>query len=443
MLAVGAVMVVPSLSLGSTSLKSSQIVTQRTRLLYAADSMQEYVMWKLLYDAAWRNQYVGSDGATGYLSIDLCGIGVDASVVMRAVPGMGGITLSTNDTIRPTKTVAPDVVSNGASQTFTYIIRLEQLSNNNSAGLDAVYDILPKALSGGTIGQSYMSTDGGGWEPIATPLQESFSGQKRLRWPPSGNFSSPVRDFAVRQVKEIKFTVQVTLPPEANNDMLFNYIVIKTGNVTTFSGPQAAIKVGTGVNQDAEGMLNVSVAANPNIIMPGMVQNITYSVNVSNSDTSNHNVDNITDYLPPEFYYVSNTTSGGFGTMEPSTSWGNVNGLLRQRLVWVPPSAGNQNRVSANETKNISFLARTTKDVSGSYYNEIFIYSSDFTIPPSSPFYGIGLTDQNFQQGYSWNSGTVIVPAYDSSANASGVVVDANLALRGLTSMFINSYQIR
>src|SRR3989338_6520641 len=156
--------------------------------------------------------------------------------------------------------------------------------------------------------------------------------------------------------------------------MLFNHVVIKAGNITTFSGPQAPIKVGTGVNHDQEGMINVNMMASPNIILPGLIQDITYTLNVSNNDTSNHNVDNITDYLPPEFYYVSNSTTGGFGTGEPTTSIVVINGITRQKLVWTPPSAGNLNRLSQNETKTMTFLARTTKDVSGSYYNEIFVY---------------------------------------------------------------------
>lgn len=446
LLAIGATMLVPALGLGATSLRSSQVVTTRTRLLYAADAMQEYVMWKLVYDTSWRSANLGEDGATAYPYINLCGIAVNATVVMKAVPGQGGISLSTDDTIRPTKTVTPSEVPDGSYQTFTYIIRLEQLSNNNSQGLDSVYDILPKALGTGNYlpGSSYIRTDGGEWQPLADPLPENFSGsQNRLRWPYSGNFSSPIRDFAVRQIKEIKFQVQLTLPPSANNGMHFNHIVIKAGNITSFSGPQAPIKIGFGVNRDQDGMLSVSKVANPNIILPGLIQDIAYSISVSNNDTANHNIDTITDYLPPDFYYAGNTT-GGFGSGAPTTLNVTFPGnITRQRLVWVPPSAGNQNRVDQGTTKTLTFLARTTKDVSGSYYNEVFVYSSDFTISPSSPYFGLGLTNADFQQGYSWNSGTVIVPAYDSSTNASGVVVNANLALRGLSSILINSYNIR
>ncbi len=90
LLAIGATLVIPALKLTDTSLRSSQVMTRQTRLLYAADAMQEYVMWKIIYDPIWRNANIGSEGATANLSIDLCGIGVNAIVVMRAVPGRGG-----------------------------------------------------------------------------------------------------------------------------------------------------------------------------------------------------------------------------------------------------------------------------------------------------------------------------------------------------------------
>ncbi len=439
LLAIGAMLVVPALRLTGISLKSSQIVTRHTRLLYAADAMQEYVMWKLLYDTGWRNDNLGNDGATAYVSLDLCGVSVNATVVMRAVPGKGGITLSTDDVIQPTKTVSPDTVPNGSYQTFTYIIRLEQLSNNNTQALDAVYDILPKSFGTGkyVANSSYISTDGGPWQSIGNPLAESYGGQERLRWPNSGNFTSPIRNFNVRQVKELKFQVSLTLPSSANNNILFNYAVIKVGSITSLSGPQAPITIGAGSQPDADGMLSLTKISSPNIIMPGVIQDITYTMYVSNNDTSSHNIDKITDYLPPEFYYVDNSTIG-FGNANPTATLKTINGVNRQELVWIPVPA--QKQLAAGQTRTLAFRARTTKDVSGSYYNEVLM-ESDFSLPQI--YSTIGVTSSDFQSGYSWNSGTVIVPAYDSETRAEDVVIDANLALRGLSSISINSYQVR
>ncbi len=439
LLAIGAMLVVPALRLTGTSLKSGQIVTRQARLLYAADAMQEYVMWKLLYDTGWRDADLSEDGATAYLNLDLCGVSVSATVVMRAVPGKGGVTLSTDDVMKPTKTVSPSSVPNGSYQTFTYIIRLEQLSNNTTQGLDAVYDILPKVFGTGkyVANSSYISVDGGAWQSIGNPSTATYGGQERLRWPASGSFTSLIRDFNVRQVKELKFQIALTLPSSANDNMLYNYCVIKVGSVTTFSGPQAPIKLGNGSKPDADGMLTLTKTSSPSVIMPGVIQDITYTMYVSNNDTSNHNIEKITDYLPPEFFYTNNSTIG-FGNANPTTTMKNINGVNRQELVWVPVPA--QKQLNAGQTRTLTFCAETTKDVSGSYYNEVLM-QSDFNLP--AIYSDIGVTSSDFQSGYSWNSGTVIVPAYDSSANAEGVVIDANLALKGLSSISITSYQIR
>ena len=50
LLTIGALLIVPTLRLTYTSLKSSQIVGGQARALYAADAAQEYVVWKLRYD---------------------------------------------------------------------------------------------------------------------------------------------------------------------------------------------------------------------------------------------------------------------------------------------------------------------------------------------------------------------------------------------------------
>ena len=173
LLAIGALMIVPGLRLAFTSLKSSQIVTQRVKTLYAAEAAQEYVMWKLIYDDfATEFTY---DGEEKTLQFNCCGISVDILVVMRAVESTGAILLATDDVIRPTKSVIPDTVPDGSNRTYTYYIRLEQLSDDTSQGLDAVYDILPKGFGPDITyiaGSSKLRVDGGEWEPFPDPLVE-------------------------------------------------------------------------------------------------------------------------------------------------------------------------------------------------------------------------------------------------------------------------------
>ncbi|MEE8619082.1 MAG: hypothetical protein V3S84_03030 [Dehalococcoidales bacterium] len=41
----------------------------------------------------------------------------------------------------------------------------------------------------------------------------------------------------------------------------------------------------------------------------------------------------------------------------------------------------------------------------------------------------IGITADDFNFDYSWTTGAVIVPAYDSSSEAEGITINANMAL--------------
>jgi len=444
LLAIGALVVIPTLTLTTNSLKNSRIIGGRSKSFYAVDAAQEFVMWKLLY-TNYPTTFI-TDNQSDSFYVDVCGAQVGVTVIMRAVAGQGSITLATNDVMQPTKTVSPTTAPNRSLQTITYIIRLEQLSSNTSQGLDAIYDILPQQFNNSYLaGSSYISVDGGAWQSIGDPLVEAYpSSQDRLRWPASGSFAPPIRDFAVRQVKELKFQIRLTMPPSVDDTVKYNYVVIKVGSITTFSGPQAPLKVGNGTKTDREGMLTVtkegdtdpSEPGNQNIIRPGVIQDITYTISVSNNDTSNHNINTITDYLPPEFLYVTGSTVG-FGNADPTTSNQTINGVLRQVLVWTPVPA--QKQINSGQTRTLTFVARTTQDVSGSYYNEVLM-DADFVMP--AVYSDIGVSQSDFQSGYSWNSGTVIVPAYDSSASSGNVTSNANLAVTA-GGAAITSYQIR
>jgi hypothetical protein len=87
----------------------------------------------------------------------------------------------------------------------------------------------------------------------------------------------------------------------------------------------------------------------------------------------------------------------------------------------------------------MTFTATTTKDVSGSYYNEVQVVS-DVSIP--QVFQAIGITGEEYFTSYSWNTGAVTVPTYDSRADAEGIVLDSNMALV-VGGVSITSYQMR
>ena len=456
LLAIGTALVIPALQLTGTALKSSQVVLPRVRALYAADAAQEFILWKLLWDGLGAELMQSADpNPSAHYAFDVCGAPVGVGVYMRAVAGIGGMTLAGDDVIQPTKTVQPNdgVIPNDWYGTVTYTIRLEQLSSNTTQGLDAIYDILPKTLvtTDYQKDSSYLSVDGGPWKSIPDPSLEVEGGQVRLKWPAdydpdtsanpfSSDNSSPnyfygMRDFNVRQVKELKFDVNHEFKGEDKDSVLCNWVVLKVGDVTTVSGPQAPIIVGNparpGVCQ-AGGVIEVGKISDPEIIPPGVKTNIEYTISMTSWYNEVQHIEQIIDYLPPGFDYSGPT--GNLTTSEPLESLENVNGVERWKLHW----DNLHKSIAPEETLILTFSANTTKDVSGSYYNEVMVLP-DISAP--TIFEEIGVTDEEYFTGYSWNTGTVFVPAFDSSANSTGVTINANMSLI-LEGISITSWQV-
>ncbi|OGO23040.1 MAG: hypothetical protein A2Z28_06280 [Chloroflexi bacterium RBG_16_51_9] len=460
LLAIGSVVVIPALTLTSTSLKNSQLVGGRERSLYAVDAAQEFVMWKLLHTSFITDANLSYDRATANFTVDVCGTPVSVSVVMRAIATWRGVTLIGNTPIKPTKTASPNSVNAGISQTYTFTIELEQISDNTDQGLDAVYDVLPDGfLLGDYIGgSSELSTDGGTtWQPIDDPLLEnsqtwptpgpSFGNRVRLRWPNpltygQDNFASPMRDFAGGQVKKIRYRITSNLPNSSKRYYYyFSWVVLKPWN--TLSGTTGTIIVNnTGKTGTAYqgGLIDTSKTAQPSFIAPGQLTDVTYTITVKDqTGAANNKIDTITDYLPPGFSFVGLTSPYDLIPTSNTTTFGYVNGVYRQTANFTfSPTVG----FDANNQRKLTFIARTSENVSGSYYNEVNV-STNVGIPTILSTPGISATKPDFNTGYTWNSAPVIVPAYDSSATSGNVTVttEANLGVT-VGGMDIISYQI-
>ncbi len=462
LLAVGVLLVVPALRLTGTSLKSSQIVLPRVKALYAADAAQEFILWKLLHDGlAEELMLSGEPEPQAHYDLDVCGALVTVGVYMRAMEGVGGITLAEDDVIKPTKTVEhqflPDPVPGRDWYDYEYTITLEQLSDNTTQGLDAIYDILPLGFSPSgiyEIGSSKISLDGGStWQPIPDPQWVPSPGY--LKWPEDynkdtgeGAFSSDpgdaahyfygLRDFNVRQVKMIRFRIKGRLD---DHKVHCNWIVLKPWN--TLSGPQAPITVGSPDNPGEcvdDNVIEVTKTSFPEVIPPGVETDIEYSISMTNMYTQARSIETIIDYLPPGFDYSGNVS--GCTDMEPISEMVTLNGVEREQLTWTKDQfpGGIDLSIASEQTMTLNFHAVTTKSVSGSYYNEILVCLKETGIT-NSAFTEAGVTAEDFFGNYSWNTGTVMVPAFDSSANATGVTINANMALilRGIT---ISSWQV-
>lgn len=474
LLGIGALLVVPSLRLTGTSLTSSQIVERQTKGLYAADAAQEYILWKLLY-AGFGGEFE-YDGQEIKYNFDVCDVPVAVSIVMRAEEGKGGTTLATEDKIKPTKEVTPSYVDARREELYTYTIILDYISDINEDNpkvyLDAIYDLPPGDFGAGAYeGPTELSLDGGvTWEVIPDPDTSKLGSKGYLKWPAdydkdtsAGAFSSHpefygIEDFEVREVKKLRFKMRGTL---ADDQVHCNWVILKMENgINTLSGPQAPIKVGgdpdiPGVCEDDQ-VLELFKTSNPEIIQPGVPTFVDYTISITNMYTRTHNIKEITDYLPPGFEYVELVSSEMVDTegqsediqileldpldpLEPGRSNPendiselNINEVTRLQLRWRTQKFPNQNDISiaSNDTLKLTFRALATKDVSGSYYNEVIVLLKDVGLGPlSSGLEAAGVLAAEFGNNYSWLTGAVIVPAYDTSSEAEGITINANFAL--------------
>ncbi len=453
LLAIAPIMVVQLLGLTGTTLKSTDTVSRQTTQIYAVDGATEYVIWQLLHKD-WTSSFT-EDGQTGYLSIENCGTTVNITVVMRAVPGAGGITLASDDVIQPTKTVEPSSRPDKSLYQYTYTIDLEQLSSNTTQGLDAIYDVPPGDMNDYIAGTSEVSMDGGTtWQSVPDPFEDWAKGY--LQWPAdydkdtgTGAFSLDpldtdhyfhgMRDFESREVKKLRFTLEGNLD---NNTVHCNWVVLKPWN--TVSGPQAPIDVGSPADPGvcaSDDVINIVKSSDPEIIPVGVETQIRYDIDLANNYTQTRFIEKIIDYLPPEFEYVGPTENLTSFDPQGANSTVTINGIDRVRLEWgTAEFGGGDVSIASGETVRLTFYAMATKDVSGSYYNEVFVILKTSGI--SAAFEEIGVTPEEYGQNYSWNQGGVTVPTYDARSDSGDVMLDANLSAV-LGGMSINSYQFR
>ena len=239
-------------------------------------------------------------------------------------------------------------------------------------------------------------------------------------------------------MKELKFEVTHTFSGDDKDSMLINWVVLKPW--VTLSGPQAPITVGSPADPEvyqAGGLLAVDKTSNPEIIQPGVETDIQYTISITNRDGAARQVQEIRDYLPPGFTYIG--PSSGITSVDPQLTLENLNGVDRWVLRWTATEIpGGEKSIASGETLMQTFQARTTKDISGSYYNELIVIPD---VPVPTIFSEIGVSEEEYYTVYSWNTGTVIVPAYDTSSDADGVTIDSNMALI-LGGISITSWQV-
>ncbi|UCG09783.1 MAG: hypothetical protein JSW30_03260 [Dehalococcoidia bacterium] len=433
-LAIGSLMIIPLLEQAFTVGRFRQITNEDTKEYYTAVGAQEYVFWKFLYDSFGENFVNDGDNVT--LPCNVCDTPVTVFVVMKSSEYMGAVAFATQHVIRPTKTVSPDTVANDTINTHTYTIKLEQLSANTTQGLDAIYDILPKGFSEDDYveGSSYIKEWTGDWESIGDPTKETVAGQARLLWPNtyvwdqgsdngSGGFTAPFSDFQLRETKYLKFQVHGDLP---KNTLHGNWIVLKPWD--TLSGPVAPIMAGTPdpPNVMEGGLCTAYVTANPEIIQPGVETDIEFTVHITNIDVETLSIDRVYYWLPPDFTYTENSTSG-ITTSDPVQTLQQVTGQERWFLDWTGSELpGGSISVASAETVTLTFWSKASKDSSGVYFSEAFVVPDK---PSPTIFRTIGVDEEEYTTNYTWNTGAVEVPSYDSQSNSGDTSIYSNIGI--------------
>ena len=432
LLGIGSLLVVPALRLTDTSLKSTQIVTRQNTGIYAAEAAQEKVMWMLYHGDLTETIALGGTYSD---TVDVCGVLVHFSVTMRAVEFEGGVVLAGDDTIMPTKTVSPSEVDDPSQpgRDFTYTIEMKQVSTNSTLPQVAVHDILPAELGKQDVfvsGSTEISYDGVEWDSYPDPSFETGAQQVRLRWPASGNFTPDFGHFDPGEVKYLRFDVNDTL--QHDNVVACNWVILEVGDIFTLSGPQAPIVVGDPPDPDGcqdNGLFSVTKVSDPTVIPPLVSTDITYDVNITNMDGNARHIAQVDDYLPPGFEYIGPTE--GITDIDPYSENLTLNGVERQHLWWDEYQLGASGvLIAGGANATLTFVAQAKQGVSGSYYNEVL--ASPQSAPSPHLFTNID-PDYNwgeaFSDTYSWNSGMVIVPSYDSSTGSDGANISANMGL--------------
>ncbi|MFC2035698.1 hypothetical protein ACFLUJ_06225 [Chloroflexota bacterium] len=446
-LAIGAIIIVPALRLVFTGNKSVGEITRHSAGLLAAESAQEYVMWDLYYGTLMSELGFDEGQNSADFTVDICGTEVDVSIIMRAVELEGGVTLATEHTILPTKTVDTGydpsnwVPNKNTSGPFTYTITVKQESSNTTPGLDRIYDIISEDYQAGDVyetGTSEISLDGVNWVAFDDPLEEKVGNIQRLRWPNpatygSENFISPFRDFYSGQEKHLRF--QVNMGFDQDDLVVCNYVMLLVGeSVLTVSDAQAPILVNNPDHSECDegGVFSVVTESSPTVIPPLVSTNVTYTVTITNMQGSTQGVYNIISYLPPGFTYTGPTTTDMTtpANEDPHTpELVNKNGVERYRLLWDDTQLGDSGYpLGAGDNITLTFVATAEQGISGNYYTEVLVLPKNFPVPSAFAISSPALEGE-YGTAYSWRTGVIIVPAYDANTETEGANITSNLSV--------------
>ena len=415
LLALGSMMLAPTLNLAFSSLKGKQTHTEVLKNQYTRDAGAEYGTWELLYGGA--TALLTTQGSETDFPLVLNGIESTVKIRLQAVLGDAEVVGAEDNKIRPTQTVECDADDDGfdddcltlpsvSGMKARFTIFLDQVSPDTTAGIVTILEELPKAFTI-TDASSVVSSDGS--FPEIVGVLPTDIGNDVWKW----DFSASPISFTTGEVKVFSFTANIPTTP----DRYCNDLWVKLGTLPSGSplvppnehlGKKTDIIVLPNPPDGCEkGGFAVKKYSSQLVIVPGQTTVVTYIINVENLGRTPEKLEILKDVLPqggfqlcsdPNYPAADPLLSCDFPKMklvdtefDPATDdffdltgfadWQEPNlptyssSTDRWTLVWDPPGAG-LTIGKAGATDNnliVRFQAHVTPTVSGSYYNESFI----------------------------------------------------------------------
>ena len=400
-LALGSLLVIPALKLAYSTLNLKQLRTLTLQDQYARDGAAEHAMWTLQYGGG--TALLTEASQTIDYEIVLNGISTDVTIQLRAEPGLSGQALANPGfKVLPGSSVTPLNPTPAVPTTFNYTITMRQLDPDPTTGeITEVWDQLPPGFTYVTGSSQFEAS------PIGDPIVElePITNVQTIHW-----LFSPSIDFQVYgQVKSLTFQADAT-PPD--NGRYCNEVALQPNKER--AGKSAIITLGTPPYNGCAGRrIPLTMEAIPGIVPPNVPTTVTFTAEYTNLDIGPHEVDEIKVVLAPGFTYLADsaaefgsnmTTDEPTAVQLPDSRW---------ELKWDTfPVVGKPVPFAVDQIRTQAFKATTTPTESGSAYAEVFtkIVGPCLHAPCSLPGGG--------EDGYSWQVGVTIVPAYDVRSEA-------------------------
>jgi len=394
LLALGALLIAPTLHLAFTSLRSKQLHTNILKEQYTRDAGGEHAMWKLQYGGG--TAELSTENDTIQYSLVINDITSDVTIKLRIETMLSGQTLAHPDfKVMPGGEVSPTTGTPGQPITFNYTLTMQQIDPDPATGyVDEVWILLP-------VGFSYVAGSSAfEGSPIADPIDDYNPDwdMSVLHW----LFDPAITFEMYGQIKSLTLQAEARL----NNNERYG-IEVGLKPRAERSGKCASVVVGNPTYGGWEGgRVQLLAESDPIIAVPNQTTEFIFTISITNVDIGEHGIDILETVLAPGFTYTDNSSAEFPSNITSNEPVINVRPDGREELKWdVFPV--NPMPIAMDEVLTQKFRATATPTEAGTSYAEVFVklnnpgtYGPDWL--PGAP-----------AETYSWQIGPVIVPQYD------------------------------